>query len=675
MTATTALRRRTPATRRPARRIVLRAARPDQRAHRVSSPRRARGVAYFIMFLVGLIVIGLVRLQVVSPDRYIRKGLGQRTIRTELIGLRGSILDRHGDALAMSLPAKAITADPRQIADPDGVAKRLAPALGRDVLEVRADLGKADTGFVYIARQVEPEVATRIDRMGLDGITIVDESRRFNTGGDLARSVVGRMDSVGEFPKFGLEKLFDRRLRGENGQRVVERGSDGSTIVGTEQVRSAATEGQNVTLTLDRNLQFIAEQVLGEQCAKLGADSASVIIGRPRTGEILAMASVTTTPDGGWRTSQLNGAVRTYEPGSVMKVVTAAAAFEQGVVEPTDEIMVEPSIKLGDHTVRDAHSHKAMPMSVTQIIAESSNIGTIHIAERLGREKILTYLDRFGLGKMTNLGLPKEQAGSFRREWNGSDIGSIPIGQSITATPLQIWSIYNSIANRGVYVSPKLVDHWTDSHGRVMRSDTPVPRRVLTESASAKVTGVLEQVIDEGTGRKFAIPGFNIAAKTGTAYETWGNGYGYHNELGQLRYAASFVGFFPASNPQLSIMVRIDNPKTDHGGASAAGPVFDRLAKESMRRYGIGGDVLLPTGPAVRATAAPAPTTTTTTMFAPTPAPATAGPVIAPAADGSAPLTADGFDINAPPPDAVLPETPAAAQPTTLPSGQTQKAN
>lgn len=687
MTATTALRRGKAATRRPVERPVmrrvLRPARPDQRAHQVSSPRRARGVAYFIMFLVGLIVVGLIRLQVVSPERYVRKGLGQRTIRTELIGLRGSILDRHGDALAMSLPAKAITADPRQIADPDAVAKRLAPVLGREVLEVRAALGKADTGFVYIARQVEPEVATKIDRMGLGGITIIDESRRFNTGGDLARSVVGRMDSVGEFPKFGLEKLFDERLRGENGQRVVERGSDGSTIVGTEQVSSVPTEGQNVTLTLDRNLQFIAERVLGEQCARLGADSASVIIGRPKTGEILAMASVTTTPDGGWRTSQLNGAVRIYEPGSVMKVVTAAAAFEQGVVQPTDEIMVEPSIKVGTHTVRDAHSHPTMPMTVTQIIAESSNVGTIHIAEKLGREKILTYLDRFGFGKMTNLGLPKEQAGSFRREWNGSDIGSIPIGQSITATPLQIWSMYNSIANRGVYVSPKLVDHWTDSRGRVLNSRTPAPRRVLTESAAAKVTGVLEQVIDEGTGRKFAIPGFNIAAKTGTAYETWGNGYGYRNELGQLRYAASFVGFFPASNPQLSIMVRIDNPKTDHGGATAAGPVFDRLAKESMRRYGIGGDVLLPAGPAVRATAAPAPATTTTTMFAPAPSPVGVGPVgvgvgpvgVGPAADGSTPLSTDEFDINAPPPDAVLPETPAAAQAATPPSGQSQKAN
>ena len=625
---------------------------------------------YVVLFLVLMIVAGLVRLQVLSPGRYVRKGLGERTVTTKLIGIRGSILDRHGDALAMSLPAKAITADPRQISNPEAVAKPLAAALGVDEMGVLAGVSKADTGFVYIARQVEPETATKVDRLGLPGIAIVDESRRFDTGGDLAQAVVGRMDSYGEYPKFGLEKSFDNKLRGVSGTRVVERGSDGSTIVGTEHIDRSPAEGSSVTLTLDRNLQFIAEEVLGQQCALLGADSGSVIIGRPKTGEILAMASVTTTADGNWRSAKLNGAVRAYEPGSVMKVVTAGGAFEQGIVQPTDQITVEPSIKVGTHTVNDSHPHKTEQMDVNRIIAESSNVGTIHIAQRLGQQKILSYLDRFGLGKMTSLALPKEQAGGFRRDWNGSDIGSIPIGQSITATPLQIWTVYNAIANRGVMVAPKLVDHWMDSNGHVTPVSTPAPRRVLTEDAATKVTGALQQVIEEGTGKAFAIPGFNIAAKTGTAYQTWGNGQGYKNQLGQFRYAASFVGFFPASDPQLSIMVRIDNPKTDHFGATAAGPVFDRLAKESMRRYGIAGDVVLPTGKAVRAQAAPSPTTTsttTTTTVAPVPAsvqpPVVAGP--APSSDGSTPLVGNEFDTSSPPPDATLPETPASAQPPT----------
>lgn len=633
-------------------------------------------MAWVVVVLVVIVVIGLLRLQVLSPDRYVQKGLGQRTVSSPLIGLRGSILDRHGDALAMSLPAKAVVADPRHVTNAEQEANELAPMLGLDPLAVRADLEKADTGFVYIARQLEPEVATKVDRKGFAGVTVIEESRRFDTGGDLAQSVVGRMDSVGETARFGLEQSLDSKLRGRSGTRVVERGSDGATIVGTESISNPPHSGQNVTLTLDRNLQFIAEQALGEQVASLGADSGSVIIGRPKTGEILAMASVNSTAGGGWKTSQLNQTVRTYEPGSVLKVITASAAFETGAFQPTDMITVEPSIKLGDHTVHDSHNHPVEQMSVDRIIAESSNVGTIHIAQKVGQAKLLEYLDRFGLGKITSLGLQKEQTGGFRRVWNGSDIGSIPIGQSITATPLQIWSIYNAIANRGIFVSPKLVDHWTDAAGKVTAEKVPAPRRVLTEDAATKVTGALQKVVEEGTGKDYSIPGFNIAAKTGTAYETWGNGYGYYNAAKQLKYAATFAGFFPASNPQLSIIVRIDNPQTARYGATAAGPVFDRLAKEAMRRYGIAGDAFVPAGKAVRATAAPVPTTTTTTTLVPVPvAPPAATPAAPPAAvtatvgaDGSMPLDGSNFDTNAPPPDAVPPEIPAAAQPITAPT-------
>jgi len=637
-----------------------------------SSDRRAGGLCTAVGSVSALLAVALVWLQVVNPERYVEKGNGQRTVDYELIGLRGSILDRNGDAFSMSLPAKAVVADPHHVADPAAEARVLAPLVGRDVATVEDLLRRPDTGFVYVRRQLEPELASRIDAMRLAGITIIDESRRFTTGGDLAQSVVGRMDSVGEQPSFGLEMSLDRRLKGENGERTVERGSDGGTIVGTERIAKQPTDGSDVTLTLDRNLQFLAEQVLGEQLVKLQAESGTVIIGIPRTGEILAMANMVTTKDGGYRSGRLNTSVRTYEPGSVMKVVTAAAAFEQDLAQPDEQIVVEPVIEVGGKKIHDSHSHPTELMTVDQIIAESSNVGTIKIAQRVGRERMLDYLDRFKFGQMTNLRLQKEQQGFFRREWSGSDIGSIPLGQSITATPLQVWNLYNTIANRGVYVYPKLVSHWTTPTGDRTPGKVPAPERVLSEDAAVKVTKALQDVVEEGTGKEWKVPGFAIAAKTGTSYQVWGDGYGYRNAEGQRLYAATFSGFFPASNPQLSITVMIHDPKTDHFGSSAAGPVFDRLAKEAMRRYGIAGDRPIESEGPLKARAALPPTTTTTstTTTSTTTTTVVAGTSpVAPGTAPTAPLTdADIFRPDGVPPDALATAESAAGPGNRVPS-------
>ena len=642
--------------------------------------RRARALCWAVGAVVAVLSGCLVFLQVISPDRYLAKGEGQRRLVTPMLGLRGSILDRHGEAFSMSLPAKAVVVDPFYVTDPAGGARQLAPLLGMEAATVEDILSTPDTRFSYLARQLEPELASKVDALGLPGLSIVDESRRFTTGGDLAQSVVGRMDSVGENPQFGLEKLYNDSLSGDNGTRTVERGSDGHTIVGTEQISDRPDSGSDVTLSLDRNLQFLAEQVLGEQLVKLQASSGTVIVGRPATGEMLAVANMVTTADGGYRPAKLNVAVRTYEPGSVMKIVTMAGAYEEGLAEPGEQLLVEPSIRLYDRVIRDSHSHPTELMSATRILAESSNVGTIKLAQRLGRQKILSYLDRFRFGKMTDLGLLKEQTGYFRREWSGTDIGSIPIGQSITATPVQVWSAFNTIANRGVYVAPRLVDAWTDPRGRRVTAPQPANERVVSEATAIKVTTGLQDVIEEGTGKQWAIPGYSIAAKTGTSYQSWGDGSGYLNAAGQRRYAASFAGFFPASNPQISIMVMIDNPKTDVYGSTAAGPVFDRLAKESMRRYGIAGDALrIPGAAPVRSQPARATTTTsTTTIPAPPAVPVVAAPVVGlpvlpPRSDGSVPLADpltddDVFRPDALPPDALPAEPPPTMTPAVGPS-------
>lgn len=589
---------------------------PTARELRQASPQRRSAWLLILSALCVVILIAmLARLQLVVPHRYVVKGVGQRQVRDELLGLRGSIVDRHGESLAMSLPAVAVVADPRYVKNAESEATKLAGVLGVGAAQIRAALERPDTGFAYVARQLDPETGAQVRALGLPGVHVVDETRRVNAADDLAMSVVGRMDGFGEQPLFGLERSLDRLLRGTNGMKVYERGSDGATIVGSERIEKAPDGGSDVSLTIDRSLQYVAESALEEQVARTGAAGGTAIIGRPSTGEILAMASVMTA-NGEARPAKLNLAVRTYEPGSVMKIVTASAGFETGAVTLDQTLTVPPSIKVADKVVHDSHRHPTELMTVERILAESSNVGTIKIAQLVGRQTILDTLDRFGFGKMTNLGLYREQSGQFRRKWYGSDIGSIPIGQSITATPLQIWSAYNTIANGGMYVAPRLVNKWTDAAGRSGHPQVPASRRVVSESTARSVTQALEKVVEEGTGKEWSIPGYSIAAKTGTAYEPVGGGVKGYGSPGNRHYAASFAGFFPASNPQLSIIVMIDDPAYGlHFGSEAAGPVFDRLAKEGMRRYGIAGDLAEPTrtGP-MRAQPAVATTTTTTTI-------------------------------------------------------------
>jgi cell division protein FtsI (penicillin-binding protein 3) len=356
------------------------------------------------------------------------------------------------------------------------------------------------------------------------------------------------------------------------------------------------------------------------------------------------------------RPSILNTAVRTYEPGSVMKLVTAAAGFESGVVQPDTVFTVPPKIQVADRVVGDSHKHPTEPMTVQEIIAQSSNVGTIKIAQLVGRQRMLDMLDKFKFGKMTALGLQKEQAGEFRRKWYGSDIGSIPIGQSITATPIQIWSAYNAIANRGMYVEPRLVDSVTDAGGTVTHTPQTPPVRVVSPETATKVTQSLEKVVEDGTGKEFSIPGYNIAAKTGTAYQPVGGGVSGYGSGGNRHYSATFAGFFPASDPQLSILVMIDDPKIEYFGATAAGPVFDRLAKESMRRYGIAGDVasLAALAGPVRAPAAQATSTTTTTLPGATTIPGTPATTPGVSTDPAVAATPATAAAGVPPPDPAL---------------------
>lgn len=627
--------------------------------------RRLRALAAAGGFVVLALIAALVYFQLINPDRYLAKGTGQRTVSVTLVGQRGSILDRHGNALAMSLPAKAIVADPSFVKSPADAAAKLAPILGADASRLEDLLGKPDTRFSYIARGLDPEVASRVMSLGIAGLSEQDEARRFTNGDGMAQSIVGRLEAYAGAPQYGMERILDQHLRGSDGKQVFERGPDHHTITGTERIVQEPASGQDLSLTLDSNLQYFAENALGTELEQLKAGAGTAIVGRPSTGEILAMANMVVGADGVARPSRLNNAVRAYEPGSVMKALTVSAAFDTNTVQPNDVLTVEPSITLYDRTIKDSHPHKTMPMSVTKILADSSNVGIIKIAQKLGQDNILKYLDQYRFGQMTDLAQSKEQAGYFRRKWSGTDIGSIPIGQSVTATPVQVWSMYNAIANKGMYVPPRLADHWTAADGTVAKVQTETPHRVVSEEAALKTTAALEQVVEEGTGKEWKIPGMSIAAKTGTAYQTWADGSGYVNKQGKKRYAASFVGFFPASNPQLSIMVMVDNPQTSVYGSTAAGPVFDKLARESLRRYGIAGDTAIANGDVPQKALAARAVPTTTMAPAPQTLTGVGGPLSAADPAAAVPPADSGVvdDVNAadtPPPKQPPPDNGAA---------------
>jgi len=342
-------------------------------------------------------------------------------------------------------------------------------------------------------------------------------------------------------------------------------------------------------LTLDRSLQYEAERVLSEQVDELEAKGGTVIISQPATGEILALANITRDQDQDIITAGANRAViDVFEPGSVNKVITIAAALEEGVVEPDTEIVVSERLPVADHVFTEGHPRATGPMTVTQILAESSNVGTIKIAQQLGKERIDRYLRAFGFGSRTALAFENESPGLLLapEDWSGTSIGSIPIGQGIAVTAMQMLDAYNVLANDGVHVPPRLVAATVDEAGTRTPVDVGPSRRVVSTETAQQVREMLVEVVETGTGQRAQVPGYAVGGKTGTARKPQDTGT-YRDRDGKYHYVAAFTGMVPAEDPQLSIIVVVDEPTATIYGGSAAAPVFADLAKFALNRFRI----------------------------------------------------------------------------------------
>jgi cell division protein FtsI (penicillin-binding protein 3) len=543
-----------------------------------------RCVALLIVLalLFGVVLFRLVNLQVVAPDHYAAAGVAQRIREDRIAAERGSIFDRNGAELAMSVAQKTIWADPRAVKAPLATAAALAPVLGQDVEELRAKLSQKGA-FVYLARQVPLATAAQVDDLHLAGISSYDESKRFEPSGLLARSVLGdvNLDNVG---RAGLEAQYDASLVGVPGKLQVEQGPDGRTIAGGEQRIVPAQRGSDLVLTLDRSLQFEVEQALGEQMRQTNALHGTAIVMDPTTGEILAMANLGRDKDDNPVPTADNRAVTVpFEPGSVNKVITVAGALEEGAAKPETVLEVPYQMNIAGHRFADHDPHPTTRWTVTDILTQSSNIGTIMLAQQLGETKVKSYLEKFGLGAPSGLDFPQETQGimNFGR-WNGTDIGAVPIGQGVSVNALQMIQVFNTIANGGVWVQPQLVRAVVGADGNEQRAPAPHTRRVVSAETAKQMTAMMQNVVSVGTGVNAKIPGYNVAGKTGTARKPDERG-GY--EIGA--YFSSFAGFVPAESPRLSTIVVLDEPRPTYYAGLVAAPVFARVSQYGLRLFKI----------------------------------------------------------------------------------------
>ncbi|HSH22549.1 MAG TPA: penicillin-binding protein 2 [Acidimicrobiales bacterium] len=539
------------------------------------------------MLLIGAVLaftgvtVRLVHLQVVAPDAYVERGVAQRLRTVELPALRGSIFDRNGRELALAVRQHSVWADPLLVADPETAASALAPVLDADAELLRQRLSLEGSRFVYLARQVDDEAAEAVSALGIEGVALLDEPHRFRPAGDLALSVLGDVD-IDSRGLSGLERQYDERLSGETGKLLVEKGSDGRTIVAGEQRLEPATRGDDLVLTIDRSLQYHVEQALTAQVGKTGADGGTAVVMEPETGEILAMASV--GADRGQeppRPTADNAALTSvFEPGSTNKVVTLAGVLEEGVATPDDTLSVADSLQVGPKRFSDSEDHPTRIMSVTDVLAQSSNVGTITLAQRLGGEHVDAYLRRFGLGQKTGLGFPGESAGLIPDldDWASTSIGSIAIGQGVAVNAVQMLGAVNTVANDGVHVAPRLVRSFVDATGTERPVDPAQGQRVVSEGTARAMQAMLVEAVVDGTGAKAQVEGYPVAGKTGTARKPSTEVRGY--EAGA--YMGVFAGFVPVEDPELSVIVVLDEPHPYYGGVVAA-PVFADIAEYALR--------------------------------------------------------------------------------------------
>ena len=561
---------------------------------------RKRLVAVFVItvLLFAAVVARVAFLQTAGSDSLVAAGKAQRVSEAILHAPRGTIFARDGGELVMSVPSSTLIADPRLVTDPAGVAAllgtmlQLTPDKQQSLL---ATFTAKDKSFVYIARQIDDDIANSVMALNVSGIDVMREDKRIMPSGEVGRSLLGRTDIDG-IGTAGVELLYNDELTGVDGERVREHDAKGRSIPGSGATTTDPIPGNDLILTLDRSLQFQVEQALISRVTELSAKGGAVVVMDTATGEIYAVANVSRGDDGVVAVTSANlAAVEPFEAGSVAKVFSLSAVVDTGVATPDTVIQVPGRIVYDkgttwEHTINDAEPHPLQPMSLRQIIVHSSNIGTLLLTDEVGTERFGSYLESFGFGQKTALDFPDESAGIFKlaSEWEGTEKQSHSYGYGYSVTALQLAAAVNTVANGGVYVAPKLVAATIGADGEVTDTAPSAAHTVIQPSTAATMTDMMKDVVCDGTGKDAQIADISVAGKTGTAYKTQEDGT--YGATGTRKYRASFVGYFPADAPKVTILVTIDEPdptSNDRFGGKAAAPLFATIATAAIHELQI----------------------------------------------------------------------------------------
>lgn len=542
------------------------------------------------LFLAGILaiwIVGLVgrlyQLEVISYAELLTRAQRQQQRTVEVAPQRGTIYDRLMQPMAMSLAVDSVYAVPSEMPDREMAAKLIAPVLGLDRAELEGQFSSFKS-FCWVKRKVTNQESQRVHDLNLKGIYFQKEMKRFYPKGSLAAQVLGYvgMDDKG---LAGLEYSLDKQIRGTPGRVLVDTDARRQTFHSTDW---PGDPGQNVVLTLDENIQYIAEKALDEAVRKYHAQDGTVIVQNPETGDILALATSPTFDPNQYQQSpakdRVNRAVGwVYEPGSTFKSITVSSVLDDGLGRPGELIDCQMgAIRLGGRTIHDVSDllpfERKGPLTLAQVLIHSSDVGAVKLALRLGADRFYSRIQKFGIGTKTGVGLPGEEDGLLMppNRWSAVSIGQFAIGQGVGVTPMQMIRVYSAIADGGTMLPPRIVRdiYLGDRH------ETAPPeagRRVLSERTAATMRDLLQKVVEEGTGKSARLSGYTAGGKTGTAQKIDASGTYSHSQ-----YVASFIGFAPVNKPAVTILVVIDSPVGAIYGGEVAAPVFRSIAEQTL---------------------------------------------------------------------------------------------
>ena len=576
---------------------------------RLLTGRRGKAFLVIVPLVLGALVTRLFFIQVLWGHQLGALALSTRTVTEEIPASRGKIYDRNHNLLVGNEPASSVYADPGEIKHPDREAAALAPYLGLPAADLEKELaGRND--FVWLAHDLPFTRADQLKKLNLPGIYFLPGERRLYPQGDLAAQVLG-FAGQGERGLVGLEESYNDRLTGQPGSFQVQIGADGRPILQTMRQLRPPTPGDSLVLTIDENIQFLVEQELDQIVQKYQPDTATIIVMDPRTGDILAMGSRPTFDPSNWQASPEQvwdgdpAVLNAIEPGSVFKIVTAAAALEEGMATPDSRYSYPGYIVVQGRRINDWNYAVDNDQTLSWAFANSYNPVFARLGLDLGAARFYRYVDGFGFGRPTGIDLPGEALGIVKPEDRATplDLATMGIGQGISITPLQMLTAACAVADGGYLMQPRLVKEVVDGAGKIVQDNKPlVVRQVVSAATAGQVMDMMRLVATIGTGGGAAIPGYSVAGKTGTAQVPGPGGY----QAG--RYVSSFVGFTPASHPAFGMLVVIDDPKGgQYYGGEVAGPYFSDLGAKILHYLNVPYDLPLPSPPATNPAPAPSP--------------------------------------------------------------------